>query len=40
MLGDRTDATLVAAGIAPTDRAETLGLPAWATLTREADEAR
>jgi 16S rRNA (adenine1518-N6/adenine1519-N6)-dimethyltransferase len=40
VLGDRTDATLVAAGIAPTDRAETLGLAAWATLAREADEAR
>lgn len=35
VLGDRTEATLVAAGIAPTDRAESLGLDAWATLTRE-----
>ena len=40
VLGARTDATLVAAGIAPTDRAETLGLEAWATLAREADEDR
>jgi 16S rRNA (adenine1518-N6/adenine1519-N6)-dimethyltransferase len=38
VLGDRTEATLTAAGIAPTDRAESLGLDAWATLTTEADE--
>jgi 16S rRNA (adenine1518-N6/adenine1519-N6)-dimethyltransferase len=38
-LGDRTDATLAAAGIAPTDRAEALDLDAWATLARETDEA-
>ncbi|HSO95320.1 MAG TPA: 16S rRNA (adenine(1518)-N(6)/adenine(1519)-N(6))-dimethyltransferase RsmA [Acidimicrobiia bacterium] len=35
VLGDRTEATLVAAGIAPTERAESLGLDAWATLARE-----
>jgi 16S rRNA (adenine1518-N6/adenine1519-N6)-dimethyltransferase len=40
VLGERTEATLVAAGIAPTDRAETLDLATWATLAREADEAR
>jgi hypothetical protein len=39
VLGDRTEDTLVAAGIAPTDRAESLGLDAWATLARETDEA-
>jgi 16S rRNA (adenine1518-N6/adenine1519-N6)-dimethyltransferase len=39
VLGDRTEATLVAAGIAPTDRAEALGLDAWATLARETGEA-
>jgi 16S rRNA (adenine1518-N6/adenine1519-N6)-dimethyltransferase len=38
VLGDRTEDTLVAAGIAPTDRAESLGLDAWATLARETDE--
>jgi 16S rRNA (adenine1518-N6/adenine1519-N6)-dimethyltransferase len=40
VLGDRTEATLVAAGIVPADRAESLGLDAWAALAREADEAR
>lgn len=40
VLGDRTDSTLAAAGIPPTARAETLDLSAWATLAREADEAR
>lgn len=40
VLGDRTEAALVAAQIAPTDRAESLDLHAWATLAREADEAR
>jgi len=39
VLGDRTEDTLVAAGIAPTDRAESLGLDAWATLARETDGA-
>jgi 16S rRNA (adenine1518-N6/adenine1519-N6)-dimethyltransferase len=39
VLGDRTEAALLAAGIAPTDRAESLGLDAWATLARETDEA-
>ena len=40
VLGDRTEATLVAAGIAPTERAESLGLAAWANLARETDEAQ
>lgn len=39
VLGGRTESALVAAGIAPTDRAEALGLAAWATLARETDEA-
>ena len=37
-LGDRTDATLVAAGIDPAARAETLDLAAWAALARVAAE--
>jgi 16S rRNA (adenine1518-N6/adenine1519-N6)-dimethyltransferase len=40
VLGDRTEAALVAAGIAPTDRAESLGLAAWANLARETDAAQ
>jgi 16S rRNA (adenine1518-N6/adenine1519-N6)-dimethyltransferase len=40
VLGDRTEATLLAAGIAPTDRAESLGLDAWANLARETDAAQ
>jgi 16S rRNA (adenine1518-N6/adenine1519-N6)-dimethyltransferase len=39
VLADRTEATLVAAGIAPTDRAESLGLDAWAHLARETGPA-
>lgn len=35
-LGDRTDATLVAAGIDPAARAETLDLATWAALARAA----
>lgn len=35
-LGDRTDAVLVAAGIDPAARAETLDLSAWAALARVA----
>lgn len=36
VLGDRADEVLVAAGIAPSDRAEVLDLDAWARLCREA----
>lgn len=36
MLGARTEAMLEAAGIAPSERAESLGLEAWAALAREA----
>ncbi len=35
LLGERTDEALEAAGIPPTARAESLGLDAWAALTRE-----
>ena len=34
VLGDRTDAVLVAAGIDPAARAETLDLATWAALAR------
>lgn len=36
MLGSRTDDVLTAAGVAPTARAESLGLDAWAALARES----
>jgi 16S rRNA (adenine1518-N6/adenine1519-N6)-dimethyltransferase len=36
VLGDRADAVLVAAGIDPRARAESLDLDAWAALTQEA----
>jgi 16S rRNA (adenine1518-N6/adenine1519-N6)-dimethyltransferase len=36
VLGDRTEAVLTAAGVAPTERAEHLGLDAWAAVAREA----
>ncbi len=36
MLGDRTESVLVAAGVAPTARAEALDLAAWAELARAA----
>jgi 16S rRNA (adenine1518-N6/adenine1519-N6)-dimethyltransferase len=36
MLGARTDEVLTAAGVAPTARAESLDLGAWAALAREA----
>jgi len=36
VLGDRTEAVLVAAGVDPTARAEELALPAWAALARAA----
>jgi 16S rRNA (adenine1518-N6/adenine1519-N6)-dimethyltransferase len=35
-LGERTEAVLVAAGIAPTERAEALDLESWASLARAA----
>ena len=35
VLGARTEAVLEAAGIAPSERAESLGLEAWAALARE-----
>ena len=35
-LGDRTEAVLTAAAVAPTERAENLGLDAWAAVAREA----
>lgn len=35
-LGARTVAVLTAAGVAPTERAENLGLDAWAAVAREA----
>ena len=35
-LGERTEAVLTAAGVAPTDRAENLGLDEWAAVAREA----
>jgi 16S rRNA (adenine1518-N6/adenine1519-N6)-dimethyltransferase len=35
-LGERTEAVLTAAGVAPTERAENLGLDAWAAVAREA----
>ncbi|MSO78897.1 MAG: 16S rRNA (adenine(1518)-N(6)/adenine(1519)-N(6))-dimethyltransferase RsmA [Acidimicrobiia bacterium] len=37
-LGERTEAVLVAAGIAPTERAEALDLESWAALARSAAE--
>jgi 16S rRNA (adenine1518-N6/adenine1519-N6)-dimethyltransferase len=40
LLGERTEAALAAAGIAPAARAESLGLDAWARLTREVESAR
>ena len=39
VLGDRTPAVLTAAGVAPTDRAEALGLEEWAAVARSAAEA-
>jgi len=39
LLGDRTPGVLEAAGIAPTDRAEALGLEQWAAVARSAAEA-
>jgi 16S rRNA (adenine1518-N6/adenine1519-N6)-dimethyltransferase len=36
LLGARTDGVLQAAGVAPTARAESLGLDAWAALARES----
>jgi 16S rRNA (adenine1518-N6/adenine1519-N6)-dimethyltransferase len=36
VLGARTEAVLTAAGIAPSDRAESLALDEWAALAREA----
>jgi hypothetical protein len=36
VLGDATGAVLEAAGIAPTARAEALGLDDWAALARSA----
>lgn len=36
MLGSRTDDVLTAAGVAPTARAESLDLDAWAALARES----
>jgi 16S rRNA (adenine1518-N6/adenine1519-N6)-dimethyltransferase len=40
LLGERTEAVLAAAGIAPAARAESLGLDAWARLAREVESAR
>ena len=39
VLGDRTPAVLTAAGVAPTARAEALGLEEWAAVARSAAEA-
>jgi 16S rRNA (adenine1518-N6/adenine1519-N6)-dimethyltransferase len=39
VLGERTPAVLTAAGVAPTDRAEALGLEEWAAVARSAAEA-
>jgi 16S rRNA (adenine1518-N6/adenine1519-N6)-dimethyltransferase len=39
VLGDATPAVLTAAGVAPTDRAEALGLDQWAAVARCAAEA-
>jgi 16S rRNA (adenine1518-N6/adenine1519-N6)-dimethyltransferase len=39
VLGDRTREVLTAAGVAPTDRAEALGLEQWAAVARSAAEA-
>jgi 16S rRNA (adenine1518-N6/adenine1519-N6)-dimethyltransferase len=39
VLGDRTPAVLTAAGVAPTARAEALGLDQWAAVARSAAEA-
>jgi len=39
VLGDATPAVLQAAGVAPTARAEALGLEEWAAVARSAAEA-
>jgi hypothetical protein len=39
VLSDRTPAVLTAAGVAPTARAEELGLEEWAAVARSAAEA-
>ena len=36
LLGERTEAVLIGAGVAPTARAEDLGLDDWAAIAREA----
>ena len=36
VLGDRTESVLLEAGIAPTERAEALGLESWASLAQVA----
>lgn len=40
LLGERVEAVLDAAGVDPTARAETLGLPAWAAITAADREVR